>query len=267
MNLISTESSRESILIQKSDIEQQLSELSNLFDGLDNPAVAEKVAKLEVQKAEISSKLTRLNSEIECTKTEISIISAKIAKGSERATKQILDAIIGQRLFFIKNRKKILFDSQTGLIFINYHYFDDIPTWFDANMNSNEFNRDSKKYINYELYSYIFNHPDEQNYRYYGSAIECIFEHFFTDKPFNNVITNNSKSINNQFIGFIFMDGTYRNSSISIHSGLVLSYPFCDKFVSDDFLSDNNVFSPQERAQKVLNLFIQEGWIPKFDDE
>jgi len=27
------------------------------------------------------------------------------------------------------------------------------------------------------------------------------------------------------------------------------------------------VFSPQERAQKVLNLFIQEGWIPKFDDE
>jgi len=68
MNLISTESSRESILIQKSDIEQQLSELSDILDGLGNPAVAEKVGKMEVQKTELASRLCRLSSEIESTK-------------------------------------------------------------------------------------------------------------------------------------------------------------------------------------------------------
>ena len=47
----------------------------------------------------------------------------------------------------------------------------------------------------------------------------------------------------------------------------IIAYPFIDFFHSKDLSPDNKVFTPQERAQKVLNLFIQEGWIPKFDDE
>ena len=64
-----------SIMLAKTDLEQQLSELADLFDGLDNTAVAEKVAQLEVQKAERIGRLNKLSAEIENAKAEISGIS------------------------------------------------------------------------------------------------------------------------------------------------------------------------------------------------
>jgi len=107
----------DSFCIQKKHLEQQLSELANLFDGYDNPAVAKEIANLEVQKAEISSKLTRLNSEIECTKTEISIISEKISKCSEGLTHRLLNIISTQRIFYIKNKPRLFLIPTLGAYF------------------------------------------------------------------------------------------------------------------------------------------------------
>lgn len=254
-----------SLVKQKADIEQQLSELTDLFDGLDNPAVADKVAKLEVQKAELAGRLDKLLAEIENSKAEISNISEKISKCSRGVTQQLLNAIIGQPQYFIKNKEKIFFDAMTGVILPNPHYFDDIPKYYDADMTTSDFDKEIKKYKDFDLHGYKLNYPNTDNFKYYHSTLRSYAKKYFKNS-IQLIISDLSKSRNNDYIENIFRDGVFCGD-YAVDSGQCLAFPLSDKLVSDDLLPDNNVFTRQERAEKVLNLFIQEGWIPKFDDD
>lgn len=254
------------LLQQKNELEQQLSELADLFDGLNNPAVAEKVAKLEVQKAEFQRKLNNLSFEMDSTKAEISCIYEKISKCSVGITQQLLDAIIKQRLYFIKNKEKILFDAMTGVILPNTHYFEDIPKQYDANISTKTFESEIKKYKNHDIQGYNFNYPNSTNIKFYLLTLKPYAAKHLKNQVTTLIISDTSISKNNDYIENIFRDGIFVGD-YAVDSGQCLAFPFCDKFVSDDLLPDNNVYTLQERAQKVLNLFIQEGWIPKFDDE
>lgn len=256
----------ENLMTSKINIQQQLSEFAGLFDGLDNPAISENVTNLEVKKTELSAKISELSSEIESAKAEISSISEKVLKCSGGATKQLVSAICNQRLFLVKNKEKILFDAMTGVILPNTHYFDDIPKQYDANMPTSTFDNEIKKYKNFEIQGYNFNYPNIANFKFYQLTLRPYSAKNLKNQTTNLIISDTSKSRNNDYIENIFKDGVFAGD-YALDSGQCLAFPFCAKFVSNDLLPDNNVFTPQERAQKVLNLFIQEGWIPKFDDE
>lgn len=275
---------------QRVDLEQQLSELADIFDGLDNPAVAEKVAQLEVQKAERTGQLNKLSAEIENSKTEISNISEKISKCSFGATQKLFEAINCQRLFFIKNKSKIIFDSHTGYLFPNPEYFDDIPKLFGHYTGVSTFKDTVSGYNELVIENYVGWHLPEINqlFIYIQPFTEILDKHcpvtLLQTGNFKDISREHRRSIvascsyqDSQYLKKIFEEKNLHNHVLGseqwtenragYYNSNAVSYPFFDKLASQDFSPDNNVFSPQERAQKVLKLFIQEGWIPKFDDE
>ena len=251
---------------QRVELEQQLSELAGLFDGLDNPAVAEKVAQLEVQKAERTGRLNKLSAEIENAKAEISSLFEKISKCSGGVTHRLLDIISNQRVFYIKNKPKLVFDTHTGCLFPNIDYYENLPAIYKSYHAPKDFNIQIKNLAIKAIENYIlFDLPDEANSLFYFKSIPVI------SKIINNniimFIVKDSKWSNDDYItNYISVDGGYINSYIAKENEAI-AFPFSSEFASKDFFPDNKVFTPQERAQKVLNLFIQEGWIPKFDDE
>ncbi|MEI8102446.1 MAG: hypothetical protein WCG61_02845 [Chlorobium sp.] len=255
-----------SLLNQKYDLEQQLSELASLFDGLDNPAVAEKVAQLEVQKAERTGRLNKLSAEIENAKAEISSISEKISKCSGGVIHRLLDIISTQRVFYIKNKPKLVFDTHTGCLFPNIDYFENFPAIYKSYRAPTDFNIQIKNLAIKAIENYIlFDLPDEANSLFYSKSIPAISK-IIKNKIILFIVKNSIWSSEDYITNYISVDGGYIKSRIA-KDNEAIAFPFSSEFASKDFFPDNKVFSPQERAQKVLNLFIQEGWIPKFDDE
>ncbi|MBV5329311.1 MAG: hypothetical protein JZU65_17100 [Chlorobium sp.] len=276
------------LLEQKSELERQLSELSDILDGLGNPAVAEKVVKMEVQKTELASRLCRLSSEIESTKNDISNISDKITQCSGGISHQLLEAIINQQIFFIKNKPKIIFDSHTGYLFPNPEYFENIPQLYGPDVEIAKFNSDISSIDGMIIEGYsTWILPDNKNILKYYKQSFHIIDNFATDKislwPHNysnlrnnrtrHFISSQSKRENRNYTSYL-TDLYYENWLNSndprfteSKNDKAILFPFNDRFYSVDFALGNNVFTPQERAQKILNIFVQEGWIPKFDDE
>jgi len=103
------------------------------------------------------------------------------------------------------------------------------------------------------------------NIKYYIRSLEVI-----TGLKGNvDILSNDSYSYGNDCIRNFFRNGV-RNTSdwdLDAQDSKALAFPFNSIFASEDFSPNSKVYSKSERAQKVLNLFIQEGWIPKFDDE
>jgi hypothetical protein len=251
---------------QKSELEKQLSGICELLDGPDNPAVADKINFLEVRKAELSGSLERLTSEADSIRIQIEQMQESITKCAGGFTDQLLNKMLSQQFFYIKNKEKIIFDSHTGVIFPNTHYFDDILKWYNSNMPTEKFDTEIKTYKNHDIHGYSFNFPGTNNFKYYFASIKVYANKYLSTRSVNNIISDKSSSLRNVCIQNVFKDGTFVGD-YAVDNDNCFSFPFCDKFVSDDILTNNNIFTPKERAQKILNLFIQEGWIPKFDDE
>lgn len=250
-----------SLLNQKADLESQLFELAGLFDGLDNPAISEKVAYLEVQKAEFSNKLSKLSLEIENTKTKISSISEKISDGSGDATKQILDAISKKRVYNFRNKQKLIFDSHTGCLFPNKDLFPNSLKFYKARSLPATFKAELANFLIENIDDYKnFNLPNDNNIIFYARSIGNIIGTDITSYLATDSSYDNSNDITRYFSGNT--RGTYVTNG-----NIALAFPFSAQFSSVDFFPDAPKFTIKDHAQKVLNLFIQEGWTPQFDDE
>ena len=219
--------------------------------------------ELLAQKADIERQLSQIN--------------------SDDLEKKLLTGISNQRLFFIKNRPKIIFDSHTGYLFLNSCYLSECLRLFETNVDSDEFD-DYLKHVHtlvVEGYdSWIF--PGDKEFKRYSDPALFIIDNFYQDitvdwhcryksskdERTRYFISNSSKRTG--FRGFTDLYYEYnlpRLDKGDNYDSRVVAMPFTKKLYSEDFNPKNKVYSQEERAQKLLDFFIQEGWTPKFDED
>jgi hypothetical protein len=193
---------------------------------------------------------------------------------------QMLNSICNQRFFYIKNKPQLIFDSHTGYLFPNRQYFE--PNDFVLDTKSSPESIIGKVSIcSQDENDSEWIYPSEIQLRLYIDSIRTINAltgGLLPSKDVSRIGVANDKTetVDLQIGGRIYKNVyCIKANDYFDHLGklflevedFALAYPFIANLASKDFSPDNKVFNANERAQKVLNLFIQEGWTPKFDDE
>jgi len=176
----------------------------------------------------------------------------------------LLSNITSQRVYYFKNKPRIIFHSNTGCIFPNIDYFDQAFKVFrtgSCGMKS-DMETEMKNVCIEEIDGYgKFRLPDNNTIKYY---IRSVSEIVTTTATF---ILCNESSVNRDgdIVRCFDTNGTHEN--IILNRAKAFAFPFCSTFSSENFFPDSKVFSATDRAKKIINLFTNEGWHPKFDSE
>ena len=205
-------------------------------------------------------------------------------EGSGNDVETILEAIKNQRWYFIKNKPKILFDRNTGLIWANLHTF-------------NYLDKDGYNYNLYNVDDIINNY----SFGFGGFRVPAHDELWqaVADKtiPFHTGSSNNWRLFNCRYCdckykgktciksldvdeGHIFdleqleQWGIRAGASFSsdIIGGSTALFPCSDYLIQNsDYQEkvnpDNPVYTEKERLQFTLDLFTQNELLPIFNDE
>lgn len=204
-------------------------------------------------------------------------------EGSGNDVETIIEAIKNQRWYFIKNKPKILFDRNTGLIWANLHTFN---------------------YLDKDGYNYNLDNVDDiiNNYSFgFGGFRVPAHDELWqavADKtiPFHTGSSNNWRLFNCRYCDckykgktcIKFLDeggdkedifdlekcGIRAGASFSsdIIGGSTALFPYSDYLIQNsdyhEKVNPNNpVYTEKERLQFTLDLFTQNELVPVFNDE
>lgn len=184
---------------------------------------------------------------------------------------KILEAIKNQRWYFIKNKPRILFDRNTGLIWANLHTFN----YLDKDGNDYDYGY----YYDYEYFDNIIN-----NYSFgvNGFRVPTCYELWqaVADKtiPFHRDGDGDWMLLGRTYwaceyngdIGAKYLRSSGATSYITNDSAAL--FPCSDHLIKNsDYQEkvnpDNPVYTEKERLQFTLDLFTQNELVPIFNDE
>lgn len=192
-------------------------------------------------------------------------------EGSGNDVEKILEAIKNQRWYFIKNKPRILFDRNTGLIWANLHTFN----YLDKDGNSYD-------YGYYYEYKYFGNIINNYSFGVDGFRVPTCYELWqaVVDKtiPFHRDGDGDW-----MLLGRVYWACEYNGDigSKNLRSSGATSYitndsaalfPCSDHLIKNsDYQEkvnpDNPVYTEKERLQFTLDLFTQNELVPIFNDE
>ncbi|MEG2057995.1 MAG: hypothetical protein RRZ84_08855, partial [Romboutsia sp.] len=181
---------------------------------------------------------------------------------------KILDAIKNQRWYYFKNKPKVIMDRDTALLWVNPNYFNYLKE--NNSCYTIEEARELANYLSIDDYSswQIPNRiqfdilVEDKSVPFYTGPNKEILE-------YSGVILN----INNQ-LDYIWTDDNYPQTKIRlavIRSGSAVLILSSREITYEDYknnISPNNkVYTEIEQLQFTLNIFINNGLEPIFDDE
>lgn len=242
------------LLSIKDNLLKEIETIEEQCEGIENKANAQKISILNSQKSEIIAKQNKIKTELRNIENQLNLINNEINKFSSDGIDKILDAIDNQRYYLLKNKPKIIVDIKTGAIITNLDYLK------YKNDNGNYIDCDSAiKLINkLELEGYTNWRFIE--YDYLGYLMED--SNFYLNKYIG---TNDWLCIKNSLVGSI----EHRHSFYQNSGGYLIgcSYEICSDSYETDVKEDNNVYAKSEKLQMSLDLLVNNGLEPIFDDE
>lgn len=227
----------EQLNTQLQQLKQQLAEIDGFLAGEENPTVAQQILGVKQQQANIKNQISQLNAQL----TTLSHSIPTLANGKLKA---LLEAISQQQWYYFKDKTHVLYDSHTGYLWPNLDYVT-LPTVaqgfkqesFELNdLGLGEWKTNVGKLLNSIAVSYP--HKNVSTWFFTESAqgcSECI--------RLYDAIT---RYIDNK-------DAYY--------------LPYCPIFANPDIAPHVTNFTPLEKAQKVLDLFLEQGWQPIFNTD
>lgn len=240
-------------------IEEACEGLENKNNALKNLALTLKRIKLLQQKNDLQVQLTVLEQELEN-------IGHAAQELSGTGMARILEAIKSQRWFFIKNKPEVLMDRNTGLLWNNPSYIPFLKpdgksySIEEAKKNSRKNSEITGlrnwKIVNAIEFEKIAN--AYSGYPYYGG-----YYHQISDSPGIIIDWNDTGEVD-----FRWTDRDYGNGN-SPGEGVFLIYN--DALVSaSEYEADrtnDRIYTENERLQFTLDLFVNHGLEPIFDDQ
>lgn len=226
----------EQLNTQLQQLKQQLAEIDGFLAGEESPTVAQQILGVKQQQANIKNQISQLNAQL----TTLSHSIPTLAHGN---LKPLLEAISQQRWYYFKDKTHVLYDSHTGYLWPNLEYVT-LPTVEQGLQNSFQLN--------------------DLGLGEWQTHTPTLLDSIAASYPHKNVSTwfwtsrrDSGESHCKQLNGgnnWLFNNNVYY-------------LPYCPLFANPDIAPHVNNFTPLEKAQKVLDLFLEQGWQPIFSTE
>ncbi|WP_180066721.1 hypothetical protein [Acinetobacter sp. YH12129] len=251
---------RDELEKQKAILLAQLKELQfQLFDK-SAPEVVEHVNQLQLEKAKQESLFKQAQSKLAQLAPELENLKG----GAEQI---LLEAISQQDWYGFKNKREIVFDKRNGFLFPNFEYMPHV-SWGDWEKQKKEYAPNGIGRKQWDVLTNYFKFNSEQeNVTGYKSQNDFNFPIKFAGQQLVSieVYTNASLSYSTQgIINFKKNAEKFEFSGVKNHSNWVI-FPALKFFTNPDVTKDNPRLTNLEKANIILDFFIEQDWIPNFE--
>lgn len=243
---------------KKEELLAKLSAIQEACEGTENPANAAKVHTLEARQAALDSAEKDLQGKLSALKREIAAVSGEIGTLRSEARDRLLEAIKEQECYYIRNKPKVIFNKQTGVLWENLDYFEH---WKES------YTTDEAKKIRDE-YSEIdgitgWNFPEQDDFLKIpflskGYRLRDRKEWWGSSKGYFARIN----SENGYSCGGATLYGDPAHAFIILCTHVLVE--------GTDYESDvapgNTIYTEKEKLQFTLDLFVKNDLQPIFDD-
>lgn len=243
----------ENLKARQQELLNKIQEIGEQYEGIENEHNAQKIQELNKMQAQLIGSQNNIEQQLQS-------VQEKINKLSSTATDRILEAIKNQRWYFFKNKKHILMDKTTGILWANLDYF-------SYNQGKGYLGRYSHDEATDLINNYNTDDIDDWHLPTFKVFNQMIYDKTF---PFHSDINWRIKNRNGEF--WMLDDCCFNAndlSSCSFTVGWILpcSYHLIqDSEYEKNVSEDNNVYTEKERLQFTLDLFKENELWPIFDD-
>ena len=253
-----------SLTAQREGLLKKIRAIEASCEGIENENNAKRVQKLNLEQAQYSAQRQEIAAKLAVVDGKLAAINAGIMELGGTGVEKILEAIKNQRWYFIKNKPKILFDRNTGLIWANLNTFNyvgkenNLYNLSDVGdiINNYSFGVDGFRVPTcYELWQAVedktipFHRDGDANWRLFGIYyLACEYNGYIKSKDMDDCGATND--ISNQTVAiFPCSDYLIQNSDYQ-----------------EIINPDNPVYTEKERLQFTLDLFTKNELWPIFTD-
>lgn len=113
----------QTLTTQREELLTKIREIEKSCEGIENEHNAQRVQELNLEHAQLSAQKQELSAKLSAMESKLSAISSEITKLSGTGIERILGAIKNQRWYFFKNKIKLMFDKNTGILLPNLNYY------------------------------------------------------------------------------------------------------------------------------------------------
>lgn len=113
----------ENLKARQQELLDKIHILEEQYEGIENEHNAQKIQELNKMQVQLMGNQNNLKQQLQSVQEKLKNINNEIDKLSSTATDRILEAIKNQRWYFFKNKKHILVDKTTGILWANLDYF------------------------------------------------------------------------------------------------------------------------------------------------
>lgn len=258
-----------SLTAQRDGLLKKIRAIEASCEGIENENNAKRVQELNLEQAQYSAQRQEIAAKLAVVDGKLAAINAVIMELGGTGVEKILEAIKNQRWYFIKNKPRILFDRNTGLIWANLNTFNSVREGREEGNNYYYLN-EVEDVIN--KYSFGFD----------GFRVPTCYELWYAveDKtiPFHRDGDAYWKLLNRFYWACEYngckssKDLEYSGATSYISDHPVALFPCSDYLIQNsDYQEkvnpDNPVYAEKERLQFTLDLFTKNELVPIFNDE
>lgn len=264
----------ENLKSRQQELLDKIHALEEQYEGIENEHNAQKIQELNKVQAQLMGNQNNLKQQLQSVQEKLKTINDEIDKLSSTATDRILEAIKNQRWYFFKNKKHILMDKTTGILWANLDYF----PWNHGSEYMGSYTVDEAKTL--------VNNYSVDNIDNWQIPTFEVFKHMIYDKTFPfqkgeewrikdkydwfclsctsiNLYNMDEKILgNNSSYSRLFMSFTQSAYILPCSYYLIQNSEY-EKNISND----NNIYTEKERLQFTLDLFRENELWPIFDDD
>lgn len=244
----------ENLKARQQELLDKIHALEEQYEGIENKHNAQKLQELNKVQAQLIGSQNNLKQQLQLVQEKLKNINSEIDKLSSTATDKILEAIKNQRWYFFKNKKHILMDKTTGILWANLDYF---PYGKTSNERIN-----TNTALNF-LKNYVIDQIDNWQIPKFNDfyKISTGEKYPFKEEEYFYCYSNDKSQI-----GYIDSSLKYYNNDDK--NGLLpCSYHLIqDSEYEKNVSENNNVYTEKERLQFTLDLFRKNELWPIFDN-
>lgn len=272
MNTVSTinYAEREVLEQQKATLSGQLKELQfQLFDK-SSPEVIEHLNQLQLEKAKQQSLFKQAQSKLEQLEPELE----NFEEGAEQI---LLEAISQQDWYGFRNKREIVFDRRTGILFPNFQFIKKI-SYDEWKSEKKTFSPNNIEEGKWSLFSDIF-YYDQKTSKTINSHIEKDGFHLrefcfpikFIGQEISNIYIGKHLDANGYLYKMYGLKDFSNKSQFFEIGSYEYNYGDYAVFPAYHILNNQNIKSScirltiLEKAKIILDFFIEQEWIPNFE--
>lgn len=249
---------REQLVAQQQQLAEQLKKLQFQLYDKSSPDVVEHINQLQLQKAKQQGILQQ-------AQQQLAQLNPQLDDFNIGAEQILLEAISKQAWYGFKNKREIVFDSRTGLLFPNFEY---VP-----HVKYEDWEKEQKEYApsgigkkKWQLLAFLwsksytdiknFNFPVKNRGKNSGKPVMVFVDYQESRSP-----KNCSEGYENFCVGDKRWGGWEKFSNWGMNFILPTFQAIDNPYVSPDYPR----LTAHEKAKIILDFFIEQDWIPNFE--